>query len=191
MPYKRGDKVTLAQRVNEVLQLRLLGAEFHDLQQHAQEQNWNVSERQLWRYVAAADKQLEQTLEKDRQKLLNRALAQRAALYARAMSVSDYRTALAVLKDRDELLNLYPPARTELSGPHGGPIPTATVELSDDERAALVAALLARAAAAGPRPDSAESGNDPRPSLGGPGPADDAGGDGAGPLTGDVAPLIG
>src|SRR5688572_23280510 len=109
----RSDKVTVQQRVEEVLQLRLLGAEFIDIRKYANEpepdsgrQPWNVSDSQLWRYIRAGDELLARTLDKDRDRLLNRHLAQRRALHARAMSVADYRTALAVLKDEAELFRL-------------------------------------------------------------------------------------
>src|SRR5262245_20941811 len=103
----KSDKVAVKKRVEEVLQLRLMGAEFLDIRQHASENGWNVSDRQLYRYIAAGDELLDSTLDKDRRRLANRHIAQRRALYARAMSVSDYRTALAVLKDEAELLRLY------------------------------------------------------------------------------------
>jgi hypothetical protein len=99
-----------------------LGAEFQDLCHHASEQQWGVSDRQLWRYIAAGDKMLAETLERDREKIINRHIAQRRALFARCMSVSDYRTGLATLRDEGELLNIYPPRKTELTGQGGGPV---------------------------------------------------------------------
>ncbi len=115
----RADKTEVNRRVAEILQMRLLGAEFHDIANHAEAEGWNVSERQLWRYVKAGDELLARTLDKDRERLLNRHLAQRRALFARAMSVSDYGTARAVLKDEAELLHLYdvmPSAGSRLDG---------------------------------------------------------------------------
>jgi hypothetical protein len=38
------------------------------------------------------------------------------------MGVSDYGTALRVLQDEAQLLNLYPPRRTALEGAGGGPV---------------------------------------------------------------------
>ena len=102
----KSDKTTVQQRVEEILSLRLLGAEFTDIRQHASAQKWNVSDRQLFRYIAAGDKILADTLEKDRQKLLNRHVAMRRALYARAMSVSDYGTALRTLDSEARILAL-------------------------------------------------------------------------------------
>jgi hypothetical protein len=50
------------------------------------------------------------TLERDREKLFNLHVAKRHMLFARAMQVSDYRTALAVQKDLAELQGMYPAA---------------------------------------------------------------------------------
>lgn len=108
MSNAKADKLTLKKRVEEILQMRLLGAEFTDIKAHAQQQEWKVSERQLWRYIARGDKLLAATLEIDRGKLLNKHLAQRRALYARAVAASDYAAAIRILKDECDLLGLYP-----------------------------------------------------------------------------------
>jgi hypothetical protein len=106
----KSDQVTVQQRVEEILELRLLGAEFVNIRQHAAQRGWNVSDRQLWRYIAAGDDVLARTLEKDREKLLNRHIAQRRALLGRAIAGSDYGTALRIMQDDAKLSNLYPPS---------------------------------------------------------------------------------
>jgi hypothetical protein len=105
------------------------------------------------------------------------------------VAVSDYRTALAVLKDEAELLKLYPPKRVETSGPDGGPL--VVVEMTDDERASAVAAILARVGAGqpGPTPDgAADASGCP---VGQAGKPDDPGGDDAGFLADDLPALGG
>jgi hypothetical protein len=109
-------------RVEEIMQLRLLGALPTDIRRHAEEQKWEVSERQLQRYAASADELLAAAVEKNRDRLMAHHFAARRALFARAMAVSDYRTALAVLKDEGELLALYPAKKTELTGKDGTPM---------------------------------------------------------------------
>jgi hypothetical protein len=138
---KRASDAEVAARVEEVLHCRLNGAEFHDLQAHAREKGWQVSERQLWRYVAAADELVERTFEPDRQKVFRRHILQRRALYARALQDGDYRTALAVLRDEAELHGLYT-RKVELSGAGGGPIKVET--MTDEERHAAISNILAR-----------------------------------------------
>jgi hypothetical protein len=165
----------------------LLGAEFLDIRQHASEQEWAVSDRQLYRYIALGDQILAETLDQDRDRLVRRHVAQRRALYARAVAVSDYRTALAVLKDEAELLKLYPPKRVEASGPDGGPL--VVVEMTEDERDHAIAAVLARVGQGHSGP--ADSGHADRDgcALGAPREPDGAGEPDPGPLATDVAPL--
>ena len=100
----------VSQRVEEVLRIRLDGAQFHDIVQYASERAWGVSERQLWNYVRKADELLAARRDKRRGRTLALHFARREALYARAVNAADYRTALAVLSDLAKLGGLYPPA---------------------------------------------------------------------------------
>lgn len=187
----KADKVTVASRVSTVLHLRLMGWEFSAIRQYAARQAppWGVSDRQLWRYIAAGDALLERTLEKDRGKLLNRHLAQRRDLYSRCMADHDFTNARAVLKDEAALLGLYPPTKSEWSGPDGGPIPIAQVEMTDDERTTAVHAILARLGQGNPGQDPERQADTPGLALGAAGTPDDSGGTDSGPLAADVAPL--
>lgn len=144
----KADKMTVLQRVNEILAIRLQGGEFPEILQFASEKQWGVCERQLRNYIAKSDELLAQTLEQDRVRLFNRHVASRRALYARCMAINDYSNARQVLKDEAELLGLYPAKRTELSGPGGGAIPF--VELTDDERRNALLAILAEDALGAP-----------------------------------------
>jgi hypothetical protein len=107
------------------MKIRLLGAEFHDIRQYAAEDDgetgrpWNVSDRQLWRYVAAADALLHEYLEKDHHKLFNRHIGMRRALYARAVEGGDWKAALSIAKDEAELYGMYPPKRIAPTSPDG------------------------------------------------------------------------
>ena len=97
-----------------------------NIRQYAAEQKWNVSERNVYRYISAADKLNAKSVEKNRGKLLAFHHAARRALYARAMAVSDYGTASRVLKDEAELFGLYPPKQAEVNNRH---------EITDDQNA--------------------------------------------------------
>jgi hypothetical protein len=190
----KSDKATVLQRVEEVLELRLLGAGLPDIRRYASEQQpaWSVSDRQLQRYIQASDKQLAQTVDKDSERLLNLHIAQRRALYARCMAANDFSNARAVLKDLAELENLYPPKKIEASGPNGGPIPTANVELTADERRDAVAAILGRAPRLGqsqPRPDHLRQGDGAGQAVGTPETTDAERIDAAGPVATGIAPL--
>jgi hypothetical protein len=139
----RSSKAELRKRLSEVLALRLQGGELHDLVQYSSEQGWKVGVRMLQKYIAQTDKMIEQSLEKDRGKLLNRHILQRQALFAKAVAVNDYATAKGILKDLAELQGLYPAKRTELTGKDGQPLQLETKVLTDEERRATVLAILA------------------------------------------------
>jgi hypothetical protein len=62
------------------------------------------------------------SVEKNRDRLMAHHFAARRALFARAMAVSDYRTALSALRDEAELLALYPPKGMAVTGKGGGTI---------------------------------------------------------------------
>jgi hypothetical protein len=146
----KATKAEISRRVEEVLRLRLDGAEFHDVVQYAAEQGWNVRERQLWNYVRASDKLLARRLEKDRDKLLARHVAQRRALYARAVHAADYRTALAVARDEAALQGLYPPKKIAHTDPTGEECHAPA--LSDAECVLAIQAIYARVGVRGPGP---------------------------------------
>ena len=103
----KASKPEVAGRVNELLRIRLDGAAFHDCVAYAEEQAWNVSERQVGRYIAAADGLLVDRMERSRKRLMARAVAMREALAGRAINAADYRTALAVLDSLAKLQNLF------------------------------------------------------------------------------------
>jgi hypothetical protein len=113
-------EATIAKRVEEIVDLRLLGATAANIRQYALEQKWNVSERNVYRYLADADKLIAKSNDKSRAKLLAWHQAARRALYARCMAVSDYGTAHRVMKDEAELLNLYPVKETKVKTEHSG-----------------------------------------------------------------------
>jgi hypothetical protein len=129
----KASKAAIAVRVDEVLHCRLNGAEFHDLQAVAREKQWNVSDRQLWRYVEAADRLIEEQFEEDRGKLFRRHVFQRRALYARALQDGDYRTGLAILRDEAALHGLYAAQRLEMTGKDGGALVVRFEDLSDED----------------------------------------------------------
>jgi hypothetical protein len=116
----KATKETIAKRVEEIADLRLLGAFPKDIFRYAEEQEWSVSERNIYFYISDADKLIAKSVDKARPKLLAWHHAARRALYARCMAVSDYGTAARVMKDEAELLNLYPEKVTKVKAEHTG-----------------------------------------------------------------------
>jgi hypothetical protein len=107
----KANKAQVQTRVEEVLRIRLDGAEFWDVREYAREKEreagsvWELppggkplSDGQLWRYIGRADRLIAESCRASRQKLLRRHLAQRRNLFAKAVSAGDYRAALAVAR---------------------------------------------------------------------------------------------
>jgi hypothetical protein len=119
----KATKAQVEQRVQEVLRIRLDGAEFWDVREYAREKEheegspWQLAEGQkplsdgqLWRYMARADKLIAESCRASRKKLLRRHLAQRRNLFAKAVSQGDIRVALATLDSEAKLQGLFPSA---------------------------------------------------------------------------------
>lgn len=150
----KATKAIIARRVEEVLRIRLDGAEFWDVREYAREKEqeagsaWELpkggkplSDGQLWRYIGMADKMIAESCRASRKKLLRRHLAQRRNLYAKAISQGDVRAALAVLQDEAKLTGLYAPVKVAPTNPEGD---QQYEPLTDAETAAALEALYAR-----------------------------------------------
>jgi hypothetical protein len=190
----KATKAIVAQRVEEVLRIRLDGAEFWDVREYAREKEqeagslWELppdgkplSDGQLWRYVAAADKLIAASCPASRKKLLRRHLAQRRNLYAKALSQGDIKAALAVLRDEALMQGLYPPTKIAPANPKGD---APYAPLTDEERRTALAALYA-SVEQGDRDALVDGqGNADGSLLGGPGEGADGRGHDAGPVAG-------
>jgi hypothetical protein len=135
----KATEAQVRQRVEELLRIRLDGAELWDVRKYvrekveAKDQVWGekpLSDGQLYRYLQKVDALLAHSCKSGRKRLIRRHLTQRRALYARSVNAADLRTALAILQDEAELLGLYPPKRKELSGPRGSAIPIRVIEVA-------------------------------------------------------------
>jgi hypothetical protein len=112
-------KAAVNARIEEVLRIRLDGAEFWDVREYVREKHrdagsvWEaekcLSDAQIYRYIARTDRLIAESCRSSRKRLLRRHLAQRRNLYAKAVNAGDLRTALAVLGDEARLLDLYEP----------------------------------------------------------------------------------
>ncbi len=178
----KATKAQVEARVTELLRIRLDGAEFWDVREYAREKEqeegspWQLAEGQkplsdgqLWRYLARVDRLIAESCRASRKKLLRRHLAQRRALYAKAVSQGDIRGALACVRDEAELQGIYPPAKVKAqhTGAKGGPIQHEVsgdhdhhVDADPDQLAAILRAL---AEAGALDPGTAGPAGDPAP----------------------------
>jgi hypothetical protein len=165
----KSTKAEVRKRVEEVFKLRLGGAGFADVRQYAAapEQGWEVSDRQVWRYIEAADRLIKKRFDAKAPHLLNRHLLQRCTLFAHAMGAGDFATALRVLQDEARLEGLYPPTKVAPTNPEGDKPYDGTLTYA--ERAAAVTALLATVGAGNPGPAAAGQAPAAGPLLGSPG----------------------
>ncbi|MEX2172208.1 MAG: hypothetical protein WD851_23005, partial [Pirellulales bacterium] len=115
----KSDRATIQKRLQEVLRILIAGGEFEDIRNYASERGWNLSQRQLRRYVERVYEQLATVTERNQKQLLGRHLMQRRALFARAMKVGDLRTSLQILRDEAQLEGLYPPTKIAPTTPDG------------------------------------------------------------------------
>jgi hypothetical protein len=175
----KSSRAEVLKRVEQIYELRLGGAEFPDIYDHANapEQQWNVSRSQVRRYVRAADRLMKKRFDAKAPHLLSRHLLQRRKLFAHAMAAGDYRTALATLDSEAKLAGLFPPTRIAPTNPEGT-APYAP-PLSAADRAIALAALYAAVGAGGGGPVAVQPAAATGPAVG------HAGGDphgrGAGP----------
>jgi hypothetical protein len=185
----KATKAEVQRRVETVFELRLGGAGFADIREYALAPTdrdgkkldpWGVSDGQLWRYIAAADKRCKERYDAKADHLLARHLLRRERLYAHCLEVGDYRTALAVLKDAADLEGHY--KRDNGSGTLEAFLASLPPGLARATRAALGAALAGAGAGRGGEPPVA-------PAAGGPGVDPGAGGDVPGPVASESAAI--
>jgi hypothetical protein len=134
----KANKAVMVKRVEAVFGLRLGGAGVAEIREYARAPTdcqgqklppWDVSDSQLWRYIAAADKLCKERYDAKADHLLARHLIRRERLYAHCMETGDWKTALAVLKDSAALEGHYLRANAErpTGGAHAAPTGTADV----------------------------------------------------------------
>jgi hypothetical protein len=177
------------QRITEVMQLILQGAEFNEIRQYAANKGWELTDRQVRRFINAAYKRTTDILQQKQEELLSRHLMQRRGLYARCLKAEDLRTALQVLHDEAQLIGLYPARKIAPTTPDGK---------DPYEPAPGLAALLSELQQALERLGCGPGEEDPGPyeshgSAGAgaqrPGPLDGLGGPASGPLAEEITPL--
>jgi hypothetical protein len=127
----RPTRAQVEARVTEILRIRLDGAEIWDIREYVREMEqkegspWQLAEgqkplsdSQLWRYIARADREVAASCRASRKKLVRRHLAQRRNIFGKAMSAGDYRAALAAAESEARLQGLFDaPARAAEVGP--------------------------------------------------------------------------
>jgi hypothetical protein len=161
-------KTIIEARCVELLRIRLDGAQYHDIVDFVAEKiktgepPWKLrpgqtglSRRQIWRYLRRCDAMLEKHFEKNRSRLMRKAISQRDNIVARAIAAGDNRTALAAMDSRDRLFGLFP----DLAVPVTSTLPHAEMQqiLKQPDTAQLLLALSERLVAASQPPKQVEA----------------------------------
>lgn len=163
MAGKRALDAVVEKRILDVFKLLLRGASRAEVLQHLAEQETVDAVRTGDWYIAKASQRFKALAKIDAEKERGRQLARLEDLYSRLFRIQDYRTALAVLKERNELAGIYPEkvVKNEHSGPNGAPLSLLVGRLEPDPEE-LRRRLLAEAEAtedrgdAGPAPAKAD-----------------------------------
>lgn len=114
---KHGNWARTEDRVTQVYVWMVAGAttpQIHDLA-NDEEHAWDVSPRTVRTYIAKARERFIAHSEVVRQEELGKAIARLDSLYLKCVTVKDNRGALAVEKQRIDLLGLSAPARIEVT----------------------------------------------------------------------------
>jgi|ERR1035437_702536 hypothetical protein len=83
---------------------------------------WNVNERAIDYYIAAAKKEIDTFYEKHKDTILNTSIARLNNLYKKAYSGKDYRLAKDVVKDLVSITGNDAPTKSEVTGANGKPL---------------------------------------------------------------------
>src|ERR1700722_14452532 len=127
MARAKADKALAARRTEEILRIRLDGAQWWDVVQfirekqgepgslwHLQDSEKPLSEGMIRKYQERADQMMMTSFEKSRKRRFRQSFAKRDALFARAVAANELSVALAILKDQDTLFGLYPTPAVDL-----------------------------------------------------------------------------
>ena len=161
MPGKRALDAVVERRVLDVFKLLLRGASRDEVLRHLAENEVESDRTADW-YISKATARFKALAKVDAEKERGRQLSRLEDLYSRLFRIQDYRTALAVLRERNELAGLYPEKvqKHEHTGRDGAPMSLLVGRLEADPEE-LRRRLLAEAEAAegdgAPRPDPPET----------------------------------
>ncbi len=100
-------KSVVNQRIDEVMRLQIAGATYLDIRKYASEKEWNVSPRQVQRYIRSALEQMHKVARKKQKHVLAKQLLQMGNLYAAGLRDKKIPDCLNVLKHEANLLGLH------------------------------------------------------------------------------------
>jgi len=123
--------VQVDERINAIVDLYLQGVtRLRDIRTYSENENWQVGDRALEKYMTRARKILQKSAEAKRETEIGKAIGRYELLFYKSYKVQDYKVALAAQRALCELLGLNAPAKTAMTDTEGNIIPTSvTVEI--------------------------------------------------------------
>jgi hypothetical protein len=116
----KSDNATFQERVFIVMEMLLSGLKRRQIIQNVSNNeelklNWNVSDRQIDDYIAAANREIDKIFEADKDKLKKRVFAKYDFVYQKLINVKDYKGALVALEKLTALTGVAEPAKTDIT----------------------------------------------------------------------------
>jgi hypothetical protein len=113
---KRCSKLESEKRVAIILKLIIGGASpFYVHQYVNQKTDWDISSRQVDKYIARARKKLLDDLDDDLDKLRAEQSERLDDLYRKAYAVQEYKTCLNISAEKNKLFGLHAPAKHDVT----------------------------------------------------------------------------
>ena len=110
---KKSTNSEIIQRVNTTVNMILDGSERFEICQYAADE-WNVSSRQTYRYIKAADLRIQRQARRDDNEMFYRVKRRLQRQYRRAIEREDWALARLLLKDMRELYGFDKPRKAPL-----------------------------------------------------------------------------
>ena len=135
-------KAEMENRVTQVTDLLLKGGKRGHILQYAEEKtDWNVSISMIDKYIAAATKEILESLKGERDWEIALARGRYEYLYTQSITRKDLRGALSVVQAKSKLLGLDAPTRTDITS--GGKEVNPYMSMPKEELLALMRKKLA------------------------------------------------
>ena len=132
---EKSSAAEVERRISTVIELLLSGWKRRQILQYGSKIGWNVTDRQIDTYIAAAYEEIDKGFESDREKILRKTVSQYELIYRNLMKAKDYRGAASVLDKIAEITGVKV-HKVE----HSGHLTVKQAkELTDDELAAIIA----------------------------------------------------
>lgn len=121
-PAPKSTKIEIMRRVSQVHDLLLMGFSRAQIIEYGQKEDaknkkvaWNVQDATIDTYIAKANEVFRQKSAVIRDEQFGLAMSRLVLLFQKTMTIQDYKSALAVQREINLLLGLYPPKDTKLN----------------------------------------------------------------------------